>query len=186
MNIRNKRGALLAGGVAVAIAAAVSVTIAVTSSSASTAEKDTKEVKKANAQYKDVAVAKRDGFGELKDTKGIACIDDPAGGMGIHYVNGDRVKDATENATAPELVIYEPQKNGTLKLVAVEYVVVKADWTKAGHSAPPSLFGRQFSLVHEGNRYGLPDFYELHAWIFEKNSRGMFDDWNPKVSCANA
>jgi hypothetical protein len=38
-------------------------------------------------------------------------------------------------------------------------------------------------MVPAGNRYGLPDFYELHAWIWKGNPRGVFDDWNPTVSC---
>ena len=37
-----------------------------------------------------------------------------------------------------------------------------------------------------GNRYGLPPFYELHAWAWKHNPRGLFDDWNPRVSCATA
>ena len=49
-----------------------------------------------------------------------------------------------------------------------------------------AAFGRQFELVKAGNRYGLPAFYELHAWIWEHNPRGMFEDWNPRVSCAGA
>ncbi|MDQ1687958.1 MAG: hypothetical protein QOK42_933 [Frankiaceae bacterium] len=135
------------------------------------------------AQYHNIATAKADGFGELKDKNGIACIDNPAGGMGIHYVLGSRVGDPTENAGAPEVLVYEPQKNGQMKLVAVEYVVLKSSWEGAGNTARPSLFGQTFELVPEGNRYGLPDFYELHAWIWEHNPSGMNEDWNPKVSC---
>jgi hypothetical protein len=25
--------------------------------------------------------------------------------------------------------------------------------------------------------------YVLHAWIFEHNPAGMFEDWNPRVVC---
>jgi MoxR-like ATPase len=32
----------------------------------------------------------------------------------------------------------------------------------------------------------LPPFYELHAWIWKHNPRGMFDDWNPRVVCPAA
>ena len=39
-------------------------------------------------------------------------------------------------------------------------------------------------MIGTPNRYGLPPFYELHAWIWKHNPRGMFDDWNPLVSCA--
>jgi hypothetical protein len=30
----------------------------------------------------------------------------------------------------------------------------------------------------------LPAFYELHVWLFKHNPRGLFDDWNPRVTCA--
>lgn len=53
----------------------------------------------------------------------------------------------------------------------------------AGHASPPSLFGQQFTLTPAGNRDGLPPFYELHAWLWKHNPRGMFDDWKPNVTC---
>lgn len=127
------------------------------------------------------------GFGLLRDQAGIACIDKAGvGAMGIHYVNGSRVSDAHEDAASPEALIYEPQSNGRLRLVAVEYVVLQSTWHDAGNTAPPSLFGTTFEAVAAGNRYGLPPFYELHAWIWRNNPDGMFKDYNPKVSCAHA
>ncbi|MEP7019576.1 MAG: hypothetical protein ABI808_02920, partial [Pseudonocardiales bacterium] len=144
-------------------------------------------VRDATERYFDVTTAIAHGYGELKDAAGIACIDKPGvGGMGIHYVNGDLVGDPNERARTPELLVYEPQRNGRLRLVAVEYVVLKADWEAAGHTTAPSLFGRQFELIPAGNRYGLPDFYELHAWIWKHNPLGMFADYNPRVTCAYA
>ncbi len=53
----------------------------------------------------------------------------------------------------------------------------------AAHDAPPSLFGEEFMLTPEGNRYGLPAFYSLHAWAWETNPSGDFAMWNPDVSC---
>jgi hypothetical protein len=142
-------------------------------------------VRSATAGYHDIAKATTPeaGFGLLTDAAGIACIDDPAGGMGIHYVNGGRVGDPTESADAPELLVYEPEPNGRLRLVAVEYVVLKSAWEGAGNTEPPALFGQEFELVLAGNRYGLPDFYELHAWVWKNNPAGMFEDWNPNVVC---
>jgi len=95
------------------------------------------------------------------------------------------VGDAAVNAATPEALVYEPQRNGRLRLVAAEYVVFQSAWDEA-HSSPPVLFGREFELVEAPNRYGLPSFYELHAWIWKHNPAGMFDDWNPRVSCAAA
>jgi hypothetical protein len=45
------------------------------------------------------------------------------------------------------------------------------------------LFGQEFELVPAGNRYGIPAFYELHAWIWKFNPLGLFADWNPRVHC---
>jgi hypothetical protein len=32
----------------------------------------------------------------------------------------------------------------------------------------------QFGVVTSPNRYGLPPFYELHAWLWKPNPSGMF------------
>jgi hypothetical protein len=50
---------------------------------------------------------------------------------------------------------------------------------------PPSLLGQLFHYVGSPNRNGLPAFYELHVWAWKHNPRGMFTDWNPRVSCAD-
>ncbi|HWH94122.1 MAG TPA: hypothetical protein VNT03_09690 [Baekduia sp.] len=126
------------------------------------------------------------GYSLLKDAAGIACIDKPGvGGMGIHYVNGDLVADGQIDATTPELLVYEPEANGRERLVAAEYVVFQSDWD-AAHTSRPELFGQEFELTPAGNRYGLPAFYELHAWLWKHNPAGMFDDWNPRVVCPSA
>jgi hypothetical protein len=110
-------------------------------------------------------------------------------GWEIHFLNPSLL-DGSVDAATPELVIYEPTTaNGQMRLVAVEYLVLKSAW-QAAHGGPgagqPSLFGKEFELVPAGNRYGLPDFYELHAWIWKHNPLGMNNDWNPTVSCAYA
>ncbi len=165
----------------IAAAAGVGAVVVTTNSSASPSGVD--RARNATARYHDVAAARAAGFAELKDAAGIACIDKPGtGGMGIHYVLGARVEDPSIKADEPELVIYAPAANGKLKLAAVEYVVIADAWS-AGHSTGPSLFGQPFTLVPEPNRYGLPPFYELHAWIWDTNKAGMFADFNPAVSC---
>jgi hypothetical protein len=138
------------------------------------------------ATYHNIDTSAANGYGLFKDKNGIACIDNPGvGGMGIHYVNGTLVGDASVNAATPEALVYEPQANGQLNLVAVEYIVFQSAWD-AGNANPPSLFGQTFELVLSPNRYGIPAFYELHAWIWKHNPSGMFNDWNPLVSCAAA
>ncbi len=180
----HRRRRVLAGAVAVAAAAAGVVALA---SPGSASNDPLTDLRKATARYHSVEQATKDGFGELKDKDGIACIDKAgAGGMGIHYVLGSRVGDPTENADAPEVVIYAPDKHGTLKLVAVEYVVLASDWFGAGHDAPPVLFGHSFTLIRQPNRYGLPPFFELHAWAWQDNASGTFADYNPAVVCPTA
>jgi hypothetical protein len=140
----------------------------------------------ATAKYHKLRTAIGDGYGRLVDAQGIACIDNPGvGGMGIHYVSDALVGDAAVKATTPEALVYEPQRNGRLRLVALEYVVFQSAWDQE-HKRPPKLFGRRFELIPAGNRYGLPPFYELHAWAWKHNPRGLFDDWNPRVSCGAA
>ncbi len=146
----------------------------------------------ATAPFHELAAAQAAGYTvEVIDLNHLACIDDivgHTGAMGIHFLN-PQLLDGNVDAAAPELVIYEPTANGRMRLVAVEYLVLKSAW-EAAHggptAAPPSLFGQQFEFVRAGNRYGLPDFYELHSWIWKNNPLGMHNDWNPTVSCAYA
>lgn len=144
-------------------------------------------LRSATAPFHDIDTAMAAGYTvEVADLAGITCIADPggAGTMGIHYLNPALLDDSV-NATTPELLIYAPAANGGLKLIAVEYLVLKADWEAANGAgaAPPELFGEHFHLTPAGNRYGLPDFYELHAWVWQPNPSGMFFEWNPRVSC---
>jgi hypothetical protein len=147
---------------------------------------DMSEARAGTAPFHNLDTAMHAGYGLFTDAAGIACIDNPAGGMGIHYVNGSLAGDDAVNAATPEALVYEPQENGRLRLVAVEYVVFQDAWN-ATHDDPPSLFGEEFEAVGAGNRYGIPPFYELHAWLWKHNPEGTFgQDWNPRVSCAGA
>jgi hypothetical protein len=137
--------------------------------------------KTATSRFHDLDKAKKAGYSvQVFDAAGITCIAQPGqGAMGIHMLNPSLL-DGTIDAKHPELLVYEPKNNGELKLVALEYLVFVADWTG---SSPPSLFGRQFDLVPAGNRYGLPPFYALHAWIWKPNPSGILEPWNPRVEC---
>lgn len=122
---------------------------------------------------------------EVVDLAGISCIQDPhgSGAMGIHYLDATNLFDGSIDRLAPETLIYEPDESGSLTLVAAEYLVIADTWD-ATHAAPPILYGQRFSRVAAGNRYGLPDFYELHVWHEKANPSGTFNDWNPTVSCS--
>jgi hypothetical protein len=140
-------------------------------------------VRDATAVYTDSTAALAGGYEVLTDAAGIACIAEPGqGAMGVHFVKGALVQGGTIDPARPQALVYERQENGQLHLVAVEYVAIQAAWD-ATHSAPPSLFGQTFMLSPAGNRFGLPAFYSLHAWVWKSNPKGTFNMWNPRVNC---
>jgi hypothetical protein len=137
----------------------------------------------ATAAFAQPAAAIAAGYELLTDSAGIACIDQPGeGAMGVHFVKGALVQSGKLDAARPQALVYEVQPEGGLRLVALEYVVFKDAWDSA-HPAPPTLFGAEFMLTPGDNRFGLPAFYALHAWIGKENPSGVFSAWNPGTSC---
>jgi hypothetical protein len=152
-------------------------------STASGEQSDLSKAKSASARFHSMVQTDKAGYTLLTDAAGIACIDMPGqGAMGIHFANGDLVGDPAIDPSRPEALVYAPESDGKLQLVALEYVVLKDAWD-AGHSSPPSLFGQEFNFTDAPNRFGLPPFYSLHAWIWKTNPAGEFTMWNPDVSC---
>ncbi|HEX2152422.1 MAG TPA: S-layer homology domain-containing protein [Acidimicrobiia bacterium] len=125
----------------------------------------------ATAAYKDVEVAEADGWMSTLTTLG--CFENPElGGMGVHYLNEGLLDDSV-SAGSPEALVYELDNNGEIAaLVAHEYIVPVDAWTS---SEPPMLFGRHF------HQHPVLPLWVLHAWVWEDNPSGMFEDWNPKV-----
>jgi hypothetical protein len=110
-----------------------------------------------------------------------SCVSGPEeGAMGVHFLNPGLV-DGELDAERPEALVYEA-RHGRLRLVAVEYIAPAEAWHQ-NHEAPPVLMGQQFLYVGSPHRYGGPAFYELHVWAWRLNPKGMFVDWNPRVSC---
>jgi hypothetical protein len=141
-------------------------------------------IRNATADYRDFASSQADGFTTLvaRTDNGESCITNgAAGAMGQHYANLGRVGDGAIQRQRPEVLLYEPQANGSKVLTGVEYVFIASDWL-AKHDGPPVLFGREFDLVTT-NPFGLPPFYALHAWAWQANPSGDFAAWNPTVSC---
>lgn len=118
------------------------------------------EVRRATAQYHDVAQAVADGYEPASP-----CVEN----MGFHYLRSI-AQDAGElDVATPNILVYAPRPDGRLRLVAVEY----ASWE------PASLFGHTFDPPHGG-----PPFHTLHAWIWQANPSGTFSALNPNVSCS--
>lgn len=138
----------------------------------------------ATTRFHNIATAEDAGYGLLHDTAGITCIDMPGeGGMGVHFVNGALVGDPTLDPRRPEAVVYAPDRDGTLRLAALEFIVDKAAWD-AHHASRPALFrGAPFDLTPAPNRFGLAPFYSQHVWLFKPNRAGTLAMWNPRVHC---
>jgi hypothetical protein len=137
------------------------------------------QVRQATAEYHKVSNALADGYVATEH-----CIAVPGvGGMGYHYLNPALIGDPSIDPLKPEVLLYAPKKNGGLKLVGVEYLVVDADQDLATDSDRPDLFDVPFNGPMLGHEPGMPIHYDLHAWIWKGNPDGLFADFNPKVSC---
>jgi hypothetical protein len=144
--------------------------------SASARQDITTTVHAVTTRFHSVDQAKKAGYVAF-----YICAEQPGvGTMGQHYVNFDLVGDPTIDPLHPEALVYEPQADGTLRLVALE-------WVRVGPATDPdpTVLGLPMLHVGSGNRYGIePDgFYERHFWLYKANPNGAFSDWNPTVSC---
>ena len=141
----------------------------------------------ATARFHDLGVAQDADYTiHVAELSGATCIAQPGeGAMGDHFANAGLIFDGgIIDAAEPEVLVYERRNDGTFKLVALEYLVLQADWEAAGNSSPPALFGRTFDFIASPNRYGIPAFYALHAWLWKPNPSGLFNSWNQSVSCS--
>jgi hypothetical protein len=160
-------------------------------------------VKSAAAKYQDVKVAIAEGFTTDGKCTTAEMLGYPKsqGAMGLHYVRKDLLgigPPAPGRVTGtgtytdfmkPSMLVYEPQADGSLKLIAVENLVFQSAWQGAGHSGPPTFRGVPYVLlmddpatkVDEAHNY--QPHYELHAWVFRHNPLGMFKEFNPRVTC---
>jgi hypothetical protein len=194
ISARIRRGAIAAtSATAVLISGAIAISAvasphhmssaAMSMSNASVPHPKVSALRFATGKFHNVQVAQNNGYAFFTDAKGIACIAMPGmGGMGVHFVNGALVGDPAERIRHPEAMVYRIDHAGMLRLAAVEYVVLKDAWD-AKHRHAPRLFGHKFNLTGAGNRYGLPPFYSLHAWVWHHNPAGNFKMWNPTVHC---
>lgn len=169
-------------------------------------EPELSAVKAATERYRDVKAAVADGY--MRDPANMCetaeMMGRPAsdGGMGIHYFRPDLLgitapPNPRVNGTGtytdfnkPAILIYEPQNDGSLQLIAVENLVFKKAWEEAGHKSPPMYRGVSYNLMEDDpatkidEAHGFEPHYDLHVWIYRDNPKGMFAQFNPKVSCS--
>jgi hypothetical protein len=171
-------------------------------------EPDLASLRASTARFKDVNVALAEGYvappAGMCETAERMGLPAKLGGMGIHYFRPDLLQisgppnprvDGTGTHTdfsKPAILIYEPQADGSLALVAIENLVFEKAWKAAGHTAPPSFQGSQFDHMADDpatstdEAHMFEPHYDKHVWLHRDNPNGMFAQFNPNVSCAHA
>ena len=163
-------------------------------------------IRTATERFRDLDVALKDGY--ILDPMNL-CFAAPMegypkqlGSQGVHYFRPDMLG-ITETTlpikgtgthtdyTRPGVLLYEPQADGGMELVAIENLVFADAW-HATSKGPPEFLGNQFyrmidnpatADVDEAHMF-MPH-YELHMWLYRENPNGMFAQFNPNVTCAH-
>lgn len=131
-------------------------------------QRDLEALRRATQSYVSFPAAQAAGYSE----KLTECMADSSGGMGFHYGKVANI-DGNARLLEPEILMYEPQADGSLRFVGIEFVV-----PLSAAVDPPVLFGIPF---HRNEAFQL---WVLHVWLYKENPSGIFSDWNPTVSCA--
>ena len=165
------------------------------------------QVRAATSRFQDVNVALAEGYvrdpNDLCDTAEMMGRPADWGVMGIHFVRMDllgitappnpRVTGTGTHTdfTKPGVLIYEPQADGTLALVAVENLVFVDAWEQAGNTQRPTFHGVEYDLMVDDSATALDEahmfapHYDLHVWLYRDIPRGMFAQYNPNATCAH-
>lgn len=167
------------------------------------------EVRRVTERFRDVKVALAEGYirdpFDLCDTAAMMGRPSTLGAMGVHYFRPDLLgitappaPRVTGNGNGthtdfrtPSILIYEPQEDGALQLVAVENLVFQASWRAAGHSAPPTFHGVPYDTMQDDPATPIEEahmfepHFDRHVWIYRDNPNGVFAPFNPTVSCTN-
>src|SRR5258706_9594400 len=111
-----------------------------------------KIVRESTARFQDVKAAEYEG-----DRLEFGCVSGPdSGAMGLHYVNDTLVGNGIVDATRPQIVLYEAQSNGSLKLTGADYLVLAE---ASGHAA--TTYGADLPLLRVPKSLRSPGL--LHA-----------------------
>jgi hypothetical protein len=175
------------------------------SSSPKPGEPTLAEIRRATERFRDVKVALSEGYirdpGNMCETADMMGKPKTLGAMGIHYFRPDMLGitappnprvDGVGTHTdfrKPAILIYEPQADGSLQLVAVENLVFAKAWTAAGNNAPPSFHGVPYDTMIDDpatpidEAHNFEPHHDLHVWLYRENPNGVFAQFNPRVTC---
>lgn len=171
-------------------------------------EPDLEAVRAATERFRDVNVALAEGY--IPDPTGMCVTAEmeglpvSEGQMGIHYFRPDllgltgppdpRVAGTGTHTDflTPGVLVYEPQADGTMELVAVENLVFREAWHAAGNAEAPTFHGVAYvervddAATEVDEAHGFEPHYELHVWLYRDNPAGVFAPFNTNVTCAHA
>lgn len=157
----------------------------------------------ASVRFQDVNVALAEGY--VRDPHNICLtaemMGQPGGNgaMGIHFFRPDLLGiDETQprvdgkgyhtDFTRPSVLIYEPQADGALKLVAIENLVFEKS-LRVHRKDVPSFAGHRYNYMADDpataadEAHGFAPHYDLHIWLYKKNPAGDFTSFNPAIRC---
>jgi hypothetical protein len=130
-------------------------------------------VRKSLNKYRDVNVALADGYIAASPCEVLP----GSGGMGIHYLHPGLASDLVSDPFKPELLLYAPNDKGGLDLLGPEYLQADAG------QARPKVNGQAFDGPMPGHNPEMPVHYDLHVWLYKYNPKGLFAQWNSRVTC---
>lgn len=138
---------------------------------ASDMKQEVARIRAATEAYHDLEAARAAGYpAPVPDH----CMASEAGVMGHHHVNADLLDDELD-VERPEILVYEPTKDGARRFTGVEYVVPYSAWKR---DEAPRILGQDLKRAD-----GLGIWY-LHVWVWAENPDGLFADWNPALTCS--
>jgi len=165
------------------------------------------EVRTATERFRDVKVALSEGYlrdpFDLCDSAEMMGRPAALGAMGVHYFRPDllgitappspRVDGVGTHTDflKPAILIYEPQEDGSMALVAVENLVFAKSWQDSGKPAPPTFHGVPYDTMTDDpatqtdEAHMFAPHFDRHVWIHRENPKGVFTPFNPAVSCAH-
>ena len=189
-----------------AAALAAAVTVGARPAQAAGGEPSLDEVRAATERFRDVRVALAEGYvrdpGNLCETAPMMGRPASLGAMGIHYFRPDQLgitappnprvdgNGVHTDFRKPSILIYEPQADGSLQLVAVENLVFQKSWHAAGNAGLPRFHGVEYDRMQDDPETSIDEahmfapHYDRHVWLYRENPNGVFAPFNPNVSCA--
>jgi hypothetical protein len=129
-------------------------------------EVEVERLKSITSQYADFQYAVDQG---LIDVSGYVP------NMGHHYLDPS-ISDSVFDIDQPEIILYLPDSNGDMQMVAVEYSIIPEDSEDPG--SPPEGFTGDLDVWHFNENLGQ---WQLHVWIVMENPDGIFASFNPAI-----